>query len=113
MWKEQKQRVDELGQLASARSAETHRVLARMRAWKQEFAGSVDMLAWAFAAGTWWAASRRSRAGLAGLASMLLTASKVAHLSWGLVERASRIRSRGKPKKGASMRWPRDNLSST
>lgn len=55
----QQRRVEELAQLARAKAVESARCREALRQWKRRKLASPEVLAWSFAAGALWGASRK------------------------------------------------------
>ncbi|MGB5740157.1 MAG: hypothetical protein WBM54_12455, partial [Woeseia sp.] len=78
-WTERKEKVEQLGRLASLRSNDvaTHR--CALRSWFRNTLGSPEGLAWSFAAGALWSASRDSNTETVRKSRAL---ERIANLAW-------------------------------
>lgn len=65
----QQRRVEELAQLARAKAAESARCREALRQWKRKKLASPEVLAWSFAVGALWGASRKRGRGKRGSGS--------------------------------------------
>lgn len=86
-WTQQRQRVDLLSDRAQAKRREARRVRSNLKGWMTSYLGSVETLAWLFAAGTFWAVGRSSAVESSATRRSIFAALNTSLLVWQLVNR--------------------------
>jgi hypothetical protein len=82
IWAAQRKRVERLSVLARRNAGEIAAHRRAMRAWRRRRFGTLDALAWSFAAGALWAAVPADNAGKSRARRFIVAAANLAWLTW-------------------------------
>ena len=86
-WTQQRQRVNSLSNRAQEKRREARRFRGNLKGWMSSYLGSVETLAWLFAAGSFWAAGRSSVVAGGIARRSVVTAVNTSVLAWHMLHR--------------------------